>query len=145
VEASWEKLSAAAMGLAAAVLFGLGTVMAKKKPIRMPPAASVAWQAMLGMVIVVALAAFEHADFGRVTAGGWVSVAFIACIPMTVAYLAWFRALRTVSASTASTTVLISPVVGVIGSGVLLGEVFGPRQIIALVMTLTGVALAARG
>ncbi len=40
---------------------------------------------------------------------------------------------------------LLSPVVGVIGSGVLLGETFGPRQIVALVMTLTGVTLAARG
>ena len=32
-----------------------------------------------------------------------------------------------------------------IGSGVLLGEVFGPRQIVALAMTLAGVALAAKG
>jgi drug/metabolite transporter (DMT)-like permease len=49
-----------------------------------------------------------------------------------------------VPASTASTTVLLSPVVGVIGSGLLLGEVFGPRQVVALVMTLMGVTLAAR-
>jgi drug/metabolite transporter (DMT)-like permease len=144
-EASWEKLPAAAMGLAAAVLFALGTVMAKKKPLRLPPAASVAWQATLGMALVGGLAGFEHADWGRVTTGGWISIAYISVIPMTVAYLAWFRALRMVPASTAATTVLLSPVVGVIGSGFLLGEVFGPRQIVALVMTLMGVALAARG
>jgi drug/metabolite transporter (DMT)-like permease len=75
---------------------------------------------------------------------GWVSIAFIATVPMTIAYLAWFRALRMVPASTASTTVLLSPVVGVIGSGLILGETFGPRQIVALVMTLCGVAMAAR-
>ncbi len=111
----------------------------------MPPTASVAWQALLGMVLVVSLAAFEHPDFSRVTPGGWVSVAYIATIPMTFAYLAWFRALRMVPASTAATTVLMSPVVGVIGSGVLLGETFGPRQIVALAIALSGVALAARG
>jgi probable blue pigment (indigoidine) exporter len=144
-EATWQKLPAAGLGLAAAILFGLGTVLAKKKPLRLPPTTSVAWQAMLGMVLVVSLASFEHPHWGNVTAGGWVSIAFISTIPMTFAYLAWFRALRMVPASTAATTVLISPVVGVIGSGVLLGETFGPRQIVALVMTLAGVALAARG
>jgi drug/metabolite transporter (DMT)-like permease len=36
-------------------------------------------------------------------------------------------------------------VVGVIGSGILLGETFGVRQIVALAMTLAGVALATRG
>ena len=62
----------------------------------------------------------------------------------TIAYLAWFRALKLVPASTAATTVLVSPMIGVIGSTLLLGDVLGPRQIVALVMTLTGVALAAR-
>jgi len=144
-EATWQKLPAAAMSLTAAVLFGLGTVLAKKKPLRLPPATAVAWQAMLGMALVVSLASFEHPDWRNVTPGGWVSILSSATIPMTVAYLAWFRALRMVPASTAATTVLVSPLVGVIGSGVLLGETFGPRQIVALVMTLTGVALAARG
>jgi drug/metabolite transporter (DMT)-like permease len=143
--ASWEKLPGAAMGLAAAVLFGLGTVLAKKRPLRLPPTTSVAWQAMLGMILVVSLAAFESPDWGQVTAGGWLSIAYISTIPLTVAYLAWFRALRMVPASTAATTVLVSPLVGVIGSGLLLGETFGPRQLIALALTLAGVALAARG
>jgi probable blue pigment (indigoidine) exporter len=144
-EATWQKLPAAGLSLAAAVLFGLGTVLAKKKPLRLPPVTAVAWQSMLGMVLIMTLAAFEHRDWGRVSAWGWVSIAYIATIPLTIAYLAWFRALRMVSASTAATTVLVSPLVGVIGSGVLLGETFGPRQIVALAMTLTGVALAARG
>jgi probable blue pigment (indigoidine) exporter len=143
-EASWQKLPAVALGLGAAISFGLGTVLAKKYPLRLPPATSVAWQAMLGMALVVALACFEHPDWRNVTAGAWASIAFISTIPLTVAYLAWFRALRMVPASTAATTVLVSPLVGVIGSGVLLGETFGPRQIVALVMTLAGVALAAR-
>lgn len=144
-EASWQKLPAAGLGLAAAVSFGLGTVLAKKHPLRLPPTTAVAWQALIGMTLVLALASFEHPHWGSVTTVGWVSIAFIATIPLSVAYLTWFRALRLVPASTAATTVLLSPVVGVIGSGVLLGETFGPRQIVALVMTLTGVALAARG
>jgi probable blue pigment (indigoidine) exporter len=143
-EASWRKLPAAGMSLGAAILFGLGTVLAKKKPLRLPPTASVAWQAMLGMVLVVGLASFEQRDWSKVTAAGWASIAYISTIPLTVAYLAWFRALRMVPASVAATTVLVSPMVGVVGSGLLLGEVFGPRQIVALAMTMIGVAIAAR-
>jgi probable blue pigment (indigoidine) exporter len=143
--ASWRTLPAALLGLAAAFSFGLGTVLAKKHPLRLPPTTAVAWQAFLGMLLVVALASFEQPHWGNVTAGGWASIAFIAAIPLSVAYLTWFRALRLVPASTAATTVLLSPVVGVIGSGVLLGETFGPRQIVALVTTLAGVTLAARG
>jgi probable blue pigment (indigoidine) exporter len=144
-EATWQKLPAAGMSLAAAMLFGLGTVLAKKKPLLLPPTSSVAWQAVFGMTLVVTLASFEHPDWRRVSFTGWISIVYISTIPMTVAYLAWFRALRLVPASTAATTVLVSPVVGVIGSGLLLGETFGPRQIVALLMTLTGVALAVRG
>ncbi len=145
VDASWDKLPGATMGFAAAWLFGLGTVVAKKHPLRMPPAASVAWQGAIGTIPVLVLAQWEHPVWSGVTHGGWASIAYISSLPLSVAYLAWFRALKLVPASTAATTVLVSPMIGVIGSALMLGEVLGPRQLIALAMTLTGVALAARG
>ncbi len=142
--ARWDKLPGAATGFAAAWLFGLGTVMAKKRPLSLPPSTSVAWQGAIGTIPVLILAQWEHPHWAGVTHAGWVSIAYIASLPLSVAYLAWFRALKLVSASTASTTVLVSPMIGVIGSTLLLGEVLGPRQLLALGMTLTGVALAAR-
>jgi drug/metabolite transporter (DMT)-like permease len=144
-EARWEQLPGVVMGLVAAVLFGLGTVLAKRTPLALPPATSVAWQAGLGTAVVAALSVFETADWSRVTPAGWACVTYIATIPMTVAYLAWFRALRLVPASVAATTVLVSPIVGVLGSTLVLGETLGPQQIVALCLTLSGVALAARG
>jgi probable blue pigment (indigoidine) exporter len=141
----WGQLPGVAMGLVAAVLFGLGTVLAKRTPLALPPATSVAWQAGLGTAVVGSLAVFETADWSRVTPAGWACVAYVATIPMTVAYLAWFRALRLVPASMAATTVLVSPMVGVLGSTLILGETLGPRQVVALGLTLAGVALAARG
>ena len=145
VEARWEKLPGVLMALSAAVLFGFATVMARRAPLALPPATNVAWQAGLGTLTVGSLSLFETADWTRVTAGGWTCVAFIATIPMTFAYLSWFRALKLVPASIAATTVLVSPVVGVLGSTLVLGETLGPRQIVALGMTLAGVALAVRG
>ena len=142
--ANWDKLPGAAMGFVAAWLFGLGTVVAKKYPLRLPPAASVAWQGSIGTIPVLVLSLWEHPVWSGVSTYGWVSIAYISKLPLTIAYLAWFRALKLVPASTAATTVLVSPMIGVIGSTLLLGDVLGPRQIVALVMTLTGVALAAR-
>jgi drug/metabolite transporter (DMT)-like permease len=126
-------------------LFGLGTVLAKRTPLALPPATSVAWQVGLGTAVLGALSVFETADWTRVTPAGWACVTYVATIPMTVAYLAWFRALRLVPASMAATTVLVSPMVGVLGSTLVLGETLGPRQVFALALTLAGVALAARG
>jgi drug/metabolite transporter (DMT)-like permease len=98
-----------------------------------------------GTAVLAILAAFETADWSRVTPAGWVCITYVATMPMTIAYLAWFRALRLVPAAMAATTVLVSPMVGVLGGTLVLGEPLGQRQIVALALTLSGVALAARG
>ena len=145
VQARWSKLPGVACGLLAAGIFGLGTVVAKRRPLALPPVTSVAWQATIGAIPLLALALLEHPDWSGVTPVAWLCCGYIMVIPMTVAYLAWFRALRFVPASTAATMVLISPLVGVFGSALLLGDPLGPRQLLAVAVTLTGVGLAARG
>jgi drug/metabolite transporter (DMT)-like permease len=145
VQAQWTKLPGVACGLFAAAIFGLGTVVAKRRPLALPPVSSVAWQAAIGSVPVLLLALWEHPHWGAVTPVGWLCCCYIIVMPMTVAYLAWFRALRLVPASMAATTVLVSPLIGVFGSALLLGDPLGPRQLLAVAVTLTGVGLAARG
>jgi probable blue pigment (indigoidine) exporter len=78
-----------------------------------------------------------------VTPLAWASFGYIAVFPVTVAYLAWFRALSLLPASTSAIAVLLSPVVGVVSSAVLLGDPFGLRQVGALAVTLSGIGLAA--
>lgn len=134
-----------ATGFFAAFLFGLGTVIAKRQPLRLPPVTAVAWQVGLGAVPQLALALMlEQPHFGRITPLAWVFFAYIAIMPMTIAYLTWFRALRFLPASIAATSVLVAPLVGVVSSALFLGDPLGPRQIAALAVTLTGVGLAAR-
>jgi probable blue pigment (indigoidine) exporter len=131
-------------GFLAAILFGVGTVIAKRSPLRMPLVAGVAWQLGLGSIPVLILACFEHPDWARATPLGWCGLVYVAVMPMTVAYLTWFRALLLLPASIAATGVLLSPLVGVLSSAALLGDPLGPRQLIALALTLTGVGLSAR-
>jgi probable blue pigment (indigoidine) exporter len=143
-EPSPGQLPGVLAGVLAAALFGLGAVIAKRAPLAMPPVAGVGWQVLLGIVPLLVPALWERPDWTLVTPVGWLATGYIAIVPMTVAYLAWFRALRLVSAATAATALLIAPVVGVFSSAVLLGEPLGARQLVALALTVTGVALAAR-
>jgi drug/metabolite transporter (DMT)-like permease len=142
-EVSLAKLPGVSMALTAAMLFGLGTVLSKQKPLALPPVTGVAWQLVLTLVPLLALALTERPDWAGVTPLGWLGVAFSAALPMTLAYLTWFRALRLLPAATAGTGVLISPVIGVVCSALLLGDPLGPRQVAALALTLSGVGLAA--
>jgi drug/metabolite transporter (DMT)-like permease len=141
--ASWAKLPGITMGLIAAVLFGLGTVLSKQRPLALPPVTVVAWQVAIGLVPILLLSFSETPAWGAVTPLGWTAAFYVAVLPMTVAYLTWFRALRLLPAGTAATGVLIAPMVGVIASALMLGDPLGPRQLAALLLTLTGVGLAA--
>ncbi len=145
VAASWTQIPGILCGLAAAWVFALGTVVAKRTPLAMPPVAGVAWQATLGTLPVAALALFEPLRLGALTGLGWGAIGYVAVLPMVLAYLTWFRALRLLPANTAATGVLLAPAIGVFASAALLGEPLGLRQLGALGMTLAGVALAARG
>lgn len=128
---------------AAAVLFALGAVQAKRRPLPLPPVAAIAWQMALGSLPLVALAlAIERADLAAVSAAGWFAVAWMVCFPIGTAYLAWFAALRRLPAGAAALGTLLSPVVGVALSAVLLGEAVGWREGAALLLIGAGILLS---
>ena len=61
-----------------------------------------------------------------------------------IGYIAWFAALERLPASVAAIATMLVPVIGVTVSAVALGEPLGPAKVAALVLTVSGVALAAR-
>jgi probable blue pigment (indigoidine) exporter len=144
MRAGWSDWPGIGSAFLAAILFGLGTVIAKRQPLRMPPVTGVAWQIGLGSIPILVLALFEQPDWARATPLAWWGFVYVGIMPMTVAYLTWFRALLLLPASVAAISVLLSPLVGVLGSAALLGDPLGPRQLLALAVTLTGIGLAAR-
>ena len=144
--ATLEKLPGVAAILATALMFASGTIFTKRFPVQMPPVPLVAWQLAIGMLPVWVVAfTFERLDLSRVTAVGWGCLAYVAVVAQCLAYLAWFRALRHLPAGTAAIGSLLVPVIGVFGSGLILGEPLGLRHLVALALTLGGVALASRG
>ena len=145
LRASWSKLPGLGFGLAGAILFALGMVITKRRPVLMPPTAAVAWQILLAAVPLLVLALLlERPTLDRLTGLGWAAVFYLSLLPLSLAYMTWFRALHLLPASTAAIATLLVPVVGVFASALMLAEPLGVRQIAALGLTLGGVALATR-
>jgi len=143
-EFSAAKLPGVLFAFAAAVLFALGTVKARK-PLAMPGPAVAAWQVALGCLPMMALGLMlEQPQITSLSMHGVLGLAYMAVGPMALCYLTWFGALRRLPTAVAATSMLIVPVVGTLTAVPLLGETLGLREAIAIVLTIGGVALALR-
>jgi drug/metabolite transporter (DMT)-like permease len=145
IAASITKLPGIIMALGGAIGFAIGTVLAKKLPLNLPPLTAAAWQIGIGCLPIVIIGAFiEKADVAAITHLGWILLVYSTVIQFCVAYVSWFAALARLPASVAAIGTMAVPVIGVVASATALHEPLGPGQIAALVFTLAGVVLATR-
>ena len=143
--ASMEKLPGIIMALGGAFGFAVGTVLAKKLPLNLPPLSAAAWQIGIGSLPVAIVGLFvEKADVAALSRLGWILVVYSTVIQFCVAYVSWFAALARLPASVAAIGTMAVPVIGVVASAVALHEPLGIGQTAALAFTLAGVALATR-
>jgi drug/metabolite transporter (DMT)-like permease len=143
--ASIEKLPGIIMALGGAIGFAIGTVLAKRLPLNLPPLTAATWQIGIGCFPIVIIGALiEKADVARITDLGWILLVYSTVIQFCVAYVSWFAALARLPASVAAIGTMAVPVIGVVASATALHEPLGPGQIAALVFTLAGVVLATR-
>ena len=144
-DASAAKMPGILMALGGAIGFALGTVLAKRLPIRLPPITAAAWQIGIGCFpVMLAGLALEATDLNRLTPVGWWLLFYSTVIQFCVAYVSWFAALARLPASVAAIGTMAVPVIGVVASAISLGEQLGPGQIAALALTLAAVVLATR-
>jgi drug/metabolite transporter (DMT)-like permease len=143
--ASMTKLPGILMALGGAFGFAVGTVLAKKLPLNLPPLTAAAWQIGIGCLpVAIAGLLLEKADVTGVSQLGWILIFYSTVIQFCIAYVSWFAALARLPASVAAIGTMAVPVIGVIASAVALHEPLGIGQIAALVFTLAGVVLATR-
>lgn len=145
IVASREQLPGILMALGGALGFALGTVLAKKWPLVMPPIPAAAWQIGLGCLpVAVAGLGIETTHVAAITELGWWLLVYSTVVQFCIAYVSWFAALARLKASIAAIGTMAVPVIGVVASALTLHETLGPGRIAALIFTLAGVALAAR-
>ena len=137
-----DKLLGIVLALLCAILFALGNVL-NRKPLPMPPLVVVAWQVGLGCAAMLVLGVlFERPDVTALEPLGLGCFVYMTLVPMGVCYVTWFETLRRLPPTTASTGMLIVPVIGVVSAAIILGEPLGYRQWTAMALTLCGVTLA---
>src|ERR1700728_3419505 len=141
--ASLAKLPGMLMALGGAIGFAVGTVLAKKLPLGLPPVSSAAWQIGVGCLPVAIVGfLFENAHLAGLTEVDWMLLAYSTVIQFCVAYVCWFAALARLPASVAAIGTMAVPVIGVVTSAIASHEPLGIGQIAALLFTLAGVAFA---
>jgi drug/metabolite transporter (DMT)-like permease len=113
------------LALAVGVSWGGGTVYLKWAQIGADQMGVGSWQMTIAAVIlVVCMLIFDGGPhFGGAHLDGYLATAWTGIASSGIAYALWFTIIRRLPAVTASLGVLASPVIGVIGSFLILGEV----------------------
>ncbi len=134
--------------LAVGVCWGGGTVYLKWAHIEADPMGAGSWQMTIAAVILVGcMLIFDGGPrFATAHLDGVVATAWTGIAGNGVAYALWFTIIRRLPAVTASLGVLASPVIGVIGSFLILGEVPTPPDMIgfALIFAASSCVLLTR-
>ncbi|MDQ0715101.1 drug/metabolite transporter (DMT)-like permease [Streptomyces luteogriseus] len=172
--ASWVRVVGLLVGLAGATVFLLGagtdttgtkrllgdlvfvagaacwaaySVLSKSLLAGIAPLRATAWGTAVGGLGLGVLAAPTAGDvaWSAVSGLAWANVVFLAVGPTAIAYLFYYRGLRSVSASTATVMMFTVPVFGTFFSTVFLGESFTGTQLTGTVVMLAGALLAVLG
>lgn len=146
VHITLQKLAGVVMAVTGAVGFAGGAVLGKKYPLQLPLLTSAGWQIVVGSLPVLLIGLGVEAPHPQpLTWLGWSTFAYVGLVGFCLAYVCWFAALTLLPASVAAIGTMAVPVIGVVGSALILHEPLGIVQIAALSFTLVGVALATRG
>lgn len=145
------SLSSAPVGtllmLGAAASWAAGTVVVKRVRWTIPTVLLTAWQVILGAVPIALgmLVAGSPPSPGRLGAGAIAAAAYTAFVAIIFCHHAWFRTVRLLPSSVAAISTLGIPIVGVLSSGLLLGEPVGPREVAALGLVVPALGLVLVG
>ncbi|MHA1152763.1 MAG: DMT family transporter [Alphaproteobacteria bacterium] len=133
----------AALMLGAAISWALGTVIMKRFLWTIPVATLAGWQLLIGAVPITlgALAFGEYPDLTALSTPAMVSLAYVLTIPMVFCHWAWFTVVRLFPAAIAAIGTLAIPIVGVFSSALVLGEPVGLRELTALALVCTALAV----
>jgi len=131
--------------LAVGVCWGAGTVYLKWAHIEADQMGAGSWQMTIAAILLIACVIIFGGGphFGGAHLDGLAATAWTGIAGNGVAYALWFTVIRRLPAVTASLGVLASPVIGVIGSFLMLGEVPTATDIIgfALIFLASGCVL----
>lgn len=142
----FEKLGSDPLGLAfvlaAAICWGIGTVLIKRRSWSAGVNALAGWQLLMAAAPIGVVALFtERFALHDASPAALLSGAYILFVGVILGYAVWFRVVSLFPATIASIGALVTPVIGMASSALLLAEPIGWRELAALALVLSAVAL----
>ena len=134
------------MMLLAASMWAATTLTVKVSPlIRVPAEKTLLYQLGVSALVLPLLSlAFGEPGVFAPTAMVWASLAFQTVIVAAASYVAWFWLISQYPATRLSSFSFLTPVMGVLAGGVLLGEALTPAAFAALALVGAGIWIANR-
>lgn len=128
--------------LIAAMCWGVGTILVKRRGWSVGMSALAGWQLLFGVVpIAVIAAATERFSLHEASTPAILCALYIFVFGLIAGYALWFKVVDTFPATIASIGALVIPVIGMMSSALFLGEPLGWREFAALGLVLGAVAL----
>ena len=128
--------------LAAAVSWAVGTILIKRRAWSAGMNALAGWQLLIGMVPIGIIAVLtERFTLHQASGAAIVSAFYILVFGVVVGYALWFKVVSLFPATIASIGALVIPVIGMASSAILLDEPIGWREVAALALVLSAVAI----
>ena len=134
------------LALASALNWAIFTVISKPVLKRLHPTLMVALVMVIGWVFVLPFLANAQGwnELSRLTASGWLAVAFLGVFCSGIAYIFWYDALARIDASQVSAFIYLEPFVTVVVAAVVLSEAFTWITFVGGLTILVGVYLVNR-
>jgi drug/metabolite transporter (DMT)-like permease len=127
--------------IGAALSWGVGTVLLKRYPTRMPTTSFTGWQLLIGgLPIVLGALVLDHPRWQPLSPYATFALAYNVVVAFVLCYWAWYKIVSTASAGVSAIGTLLIPVVGVLSSMLVLGERPSLTEYLALVLVIAALA-----
>ena len=128
--------------LAAAMSWGVGTVLIKRRRWSAGMNALAGWQLLMAAAPIGLIAiATERFALHTASNAALLSAGYILVFGVILGYALWFKIVSLFPATIASIGSLVTPVIGMASSAVFLSEPIGWRELVALALVLSAVAM----
>lgn len=131
------------LGLLCGFGWGLATVMLKRHPIPVPMTVLTGWQMLVAGLPILAIAWWQGDHQWFIPSATSIAViTYIMVVPMLIGNLMWFTLVRSLPTQIVSLSPIMIPVVAMVSGALVLGEPLGPRQWLAMILSVSALALA---
>lgn len=132
--------------LGAAISWSVYTVFSRRMTKRRGVLEMTAWTLWAGLpfIVLMGIPDLIRTDWGAVSAGAWLGIVYAGVFAIAVAYLLWYRGVRTIGQSRTSVYQNLVPVVALIAAWFWLSEMPTPQQLTGAGVILAGVVVARR-